>query len=253
MHPEKGLVVNKWSLSVLNCLFDYHGATPEVCHLWLVEPDLSHVSLSSCTAQRVGFTPACLCKRAKKYTSCIMSSNMPFYWESHGRPVKAVLFLSCEGTKAAHMSQNEVYKNARCRTFYLHHLWCLTWIQHVLHERRRKKKNPAACCATIRHRGGQVMQGCLQRLLQKLLFAAEVYACALDTLRLFTLDSSQMMVIIENIFQTQRGVLLTESRTSSLCTQHVFFFKKSKCQTGKSGFIKPGWGVNPKRTGERWH
>lgn len=53
-------------------------------------------------------------------------------------------------------------------------------------------------------------------------FAAKDYACALHALCLFTLDSSQIMVIIENIFQTQCGVLLTESRIYSLCTRHAF-------------------------------
>lgn len=74
--------------------------------------------------------------------------------------------------------------------------------------------------------GTEVVRSCkgvfLQRLWQKLHFAAKGYVCVCCTLCLFTLDSSQNMVIIENIFQMQPAVLLSESKISCLCTQHVF-------------------------------
>lgn len=63
--------INRASLKVslceeLDCLSDFHGETLKVCHLLLVEPDLSHVSLSSRSAQRVGFTPGLSVQNSKK-------------------------------------------------------------------------------------------------------------------------------------------------------------------------------------------
>lgn len=67
----------------LDCLSDYHGATLEVCHLWLVEPDLSHVSLSSRWAQRVGFTPGLSAQKSKKniHPACLYWAPLCWFIE----------------------------------------------------------------------------------------------------------------------------------------------------------------------------
>lgn len=84
MDSVKGFVVNKESIcKELGCLSHYHGATLEVCHLWLVEPDLSHVSLSCRWAQGVGFTPGLSVQKSKEIYilhGCIEHHDAVFLW-----------------------------------------------------------------------------------------------------------------------------------------------------------------------------
>lgn len=81
LHYQEIQMFRKVSLAEgSKCLSDNRGATLKVCHLWLVGPDLSHVSLSSCWAQRVEFTPGLSMLNSKKKRFILMSAPIMWYF-----------------------------------------------------------------------------------------------------------------------------------------------------------------------------
>lgn len=164
MNPVKGLVVNKWSffkgeslqrawLFVRLSWGNTGGLSSVTGWTWSVTC-VSVLSLS--TEGGVYPWPVCA-KEQEKYTSCmfILSAIMLVYWGCVNTWVHDVYsFLIWE--KKGLQRHSTKFIKITTGILYLHHLWCMTWIQHVLHERRMKEKTVSMLC----NHSAQKWSGC---------------------------------------------------------------------------------------------
>lgn len=121
----------KSSCRGLKCLSDNRGATLKVCHLWLVGPDLSHVSLSSRRVQRVGFTPGLSVQKSKIYIFILnVSINIVDHFLFCFVFLKTVLSLSQSIRVKSFGWNNSQLKCEDCVTSksISLNLWCGPWL-----------------------------------------------------------------------------------------------------------------------------
>lgn len=184
----KGFVANKWSFFKGERL---HRAWLFVRLSWGNTGGLSSVtgwtwsvtciSVLSLSTEGGVYPWPVWAKEQEKYPSCmfILRAIILVYWRCVNTWVYQVyFFLNLE--KVEQLRQNLKFIKTTAGILYLHHLWCMTWIQHVLHERRIEEKKQTAHCAIIQHRSGQVVQVSFsaETPAKKLHFTGQVCTCA---------------------------------------------------------------------------
>lgn len=122
---------------------------------------------------------------------------------------------------------------------YLHHLWCMTWIQHVLHERRMKEKTVSMLC----NHSAQKWSGCASvffcRDFCKNYILQAKYAhmhCTLCVFPLWILFS--LLKYLKICFRPRAEYCWLSQRFPPSLLSMYLKKKHSKCQTGNSGFMK---------------